>query len=195
MIRSIAARLRPADPDDREAGFTIAEVLVAMMVFAVVSVGVAAGIVNALVLTNDSKARTVATHLANQAMDLERGKSDIFQVVSKSTTQTVGQIVYTTAVSATWADASGAIGNDRSISSASHGSGSLRSQVSRPGISDIVQFFELEAIKPRHDPGMAHYRRCGGGVGDGQRQGAVEHGEVVLVVLAVVGQEAHRLVA
>jgi len=111
VIRSIAARLRPADPDDREAGFTIAEVLVAMMVFAVVSVGVAAGIVNALVLTNDSKARTVATHLANQAMDLERGKSDIFQVVSKSTTQTVGQIVYTTAVSATWADASGAIGN------------------------------------------------------------------------------------
>lgn len=111
MIRAIADRLRPADPASRDAGFTIAEVLVAMMVFAVVSVGVAAGIVNALVLTNDSKARTVATHLANQAMDLERGKSDIFQVVSKTSTQSVGQIVYTTAVTATWADASGAIGN------------------------------------------------------------------------------------
>lgn len=111
MIRSLAARLRPVDPDDREAGFSIAEVLVAMMVFAVISVGVAAGVINSLVLTNDSKARTVATHLANQAMDIERGKTDIFQVVSKSSTQTVGRIQYTIAVTAAWADAAGTIGN------------------------------------------------------------------------------------
>lgn len=111
MIRTIAARLRPSDPDDRDAGFTIAEVLVAMMVFAIISVGVAAGIVNSLVLTNDSKARTVATHLANRAMDLERGKSDIFTIVSKTSKQTVGGIEYTVAVTAAWADAAGAIGN------------------------------------------------------------------------------------
>lgn len=141
MIRAIAARLRPADPDEREAGFTIAEVLVAMMIFAVISVGVAAAIVNSLVLTNDSKARTVATHLANQAMDLERGKSDIFQVVSRTTSKTVGNIEYTTAVTATWADASGAIGNcGLSGSTTTIANKSVDVQVSWSSISGAAQY-------------------------------------------------------
>ncbi|MEB0002152.1 prepilin-type N-terminal cleavage/methylation domain-containing protein [Cryobacterium sp. RTC2.1] len=62
-------------------GFSLVEVLVAMMVFAVVALGVAFGIVTSLVFTKETRSREVATNLASQEIDLDRSFNDIFAVV------------------------------------------------------------------------------------------------------------------
>ncbi len=67
MTRRMVRRLRHGTSD--ESGFTIIEVMIAMMVFAIISVGVAYGITNALVLTQDSRSRQTALNLASQDID------------------------------------------------------------------------------------------------------------------------------
>jgi prepilin-type N-terminal cleavage/methylation domain-containing protein len=113
MLRVLNQLLRPRERGEGEAGFTMAEVMVAMMVFAIISVGVAAGIINSLVLTQDGKARTVALQLASERLDVERQQSDIFAVnggqITTSTPKTVGNVGYTIVETANWADASGAV--------------------------------------------------------------------------------------
>lgn len=105
MIRRLAAVLRPADPADRDAGLSLVEVIVAMMVFAVVSVGVAYSITNSLVLTRESRARAIATNLAAQDIDLLRSVEDVFTVTSKSWSTQVGGFTFHVARTAEWTDA------------------------------------------------------------------------------------------
>jgi len=105
MIRRLAAVLRPADPADRDAGLSLVEVIVAMMVFAVVSVGVAYSITNSLVLTRESRARAIATNLAAQDIDLLRSVEDVFTVTSKSWSTQVGGFTFHVARTAAWTDA------------------------------------------------------------------------------------------
>ncbi|GAB2979899.1 prepilin-type N-terminal cleavage/methylation domain-containing protein [Frigoribacterium salinisoli] len=105
MIRRLAAVLRPADPADRDAGLSLVEVIVAMMVFAVVSVGVAYSITNSLVLTRESRARAIATNLAAQEIDLLRSVEDVFTVTSKSWSTQVGGFTFHVARTAAWTDA------------------------------------------------------------------------------------------
>ena len=66
MFRRLNDVLRPASPAERDAGLSLVEVIVAMMVFTIISIGVAYTITNSLVLTRDSRARAVATNLAAQ---------------------------------------------------------------------------------------------------------------------------------
>ena len=105
MIRRLAAVLRPADPADRDAGLSLVEVIVAMMVFAIVSVGVAYSITNALVLTRENRARAIATNLAAQDVDLLRSVEDVFKVTSKTWTTQVSGFTFTVARTAEWTDA------------------------------------------------------------------------------------------
>ncbi|MGY4858102.1 type IV pilus modification PilV family protein [Cryobacterium sp. AP23] len=71
---------RGQDADD--SGLSLVEVLVAMMIFAIIALGVAFGIVNSLVMTKESRSREVAINLASQEIDLDRSVNDIFGVLN-----------------------------------------------------------------------------------------------------------------
>ncbi|MBD8583264.1 type II secretion system protein [Frigoribacterium sp. CFBP 8766] len=102
MFRRIDDVLRPASPAQRDAGLSLVEVIVAMMVFTIISIGVAYTITNSLVLTRESRARAVATNLAAQEIDLLRSVDDVFSVVSKTWVTEVGGTTFTIARSAEW---------------------------------------------------------------------------------------------
>ncbi len=120
MMRRIAAVFRPAEPADREAGFTVVEVMVAMMVFAIMSIGIAYGIVNALTLSQNSRSRTTAVALASQDIDGLRQTASataagIQQVTSLPAnpgdtvpTKTIGGVTYTISRDVNWVDSTGA---------------------------------------------------------------------------------------
>lgn len=120
MIRRLATILRPVDRSDAEAGFTVVEVMVAMMVFAIMSVGIAYGIVNALTLSQSSRSRTTAVSLASQDIDGLRqvsaaSSTGIQQVTSipanpgdAPLTKTIGGVVYTITRDVNWVDSTGA---------------------------------------------------------------------------------------
>lgn len=117
MLRRLASRLRPEDPGQRQAGFTIIEVLVAMMVFSFISLGVAYGLTNSLVLTKDSRSRAAATQLASADLDAMRQQASseadgVLGIASGSYTKQVqvNGITYTVTRTARWVDSTGAIG-------------------------------------------------------------------------------------
>jgi len=103
MFRRLSAVLRPASPAERDAGFSLIEVIVAMMVFTVISIGVAYTITNSLVLTRESRARAVATQLAAQDIDLLRSVEDVFSIQDKTWTTEVGGTTFEVTRRATWA--------------------------------------------------------------------------------------------
>lgn len=120
MIRRLAAVLRPTDRTQDDAGFTVIEVMVAMMVFAIMSMGIAYGIVNALTLSQSSRSRTTAVSLASQDIDGLRQKASasatgIQQVTSIPANpgeaplrKTLGGVEYTITRDVNWVDSSGA---------------------------------------------------------------------------------------
>jgi prepilin-type N-terminal cleavage/methylation domain-containing protein len=118
MFDRLQRILRPIEPTDREAGFSIIEVMVAMMVFAVMSVGIAYGIANTLQLTQTSRGRESAVALASQDIDSLRqtaaaSTAGIFNVVSKSgesNTKTLGDVTYQIDRSVRWVQSDGASG-------------------------------------------------------------------------------------
>ncbi|PZF62232.1 hypothetical protein DEI92_01655 [Curtobacterium sp. MCBD17_034] len=99
----------------REEGFTVIEVMVAMMVFAIISVGLAYGITNSLQTTQASRGRDMAVSLASQDIDTMRQTAaattnGIFSVLSASTTKSIGGVTYTVARTANWVQSDGATG-------------------------------------------------------------------------------------
>ncbi|WP_285115716.1 prepilin-type N-terminal cleavage/methylation domain-containing protein [Leifsonia sp. fls2-241-R2A-40a] len=76
-MKALLQRLRTS-----ESGVSLIEVLVAMMIFAIISVGVAYSLLSAFTLTGDSRARAVATNLAAQEVDLDRSAADFFALQS-----------------------------------------------------------------------------------------------------------------
>ncbi|MFF1634505.1 prepilin-type N-terminal cleavage/methylation domain-containing protein [Leifsonia sp. NPDC058248] len=79
-MKALRASLRTAR--DPEAGVSLIEVIVAMMIFAIISVGVAYALLSSFAITNDSRSRAVATNLAAQEIDLDRSAADIFALQS-----------------------------------------------------------------------------------------------------------------
>jgi prepilin-type N-terminal cleavage/methylation domain-containing protein len=79
-MKSMRAVLRPTR--DTEAGVSLIEVIIAMMIFAIISVGVAYTLLSSFAITNDSRSRAVATNLAAQEIDLDRSAADIFALQS-----------------------------------------------------------------------------------------------------------------
>ncbi|NUU06981.1 prepilin-type N-terminal cleavage/methylation domain-containing protein [Leifsonia sp. C5G2] len=76
-MKALFDRLRTA-----ESGVSLIEVIVAMMIFAIISVGVAYSLLSAFTITGDSRARAVATNLAAQEVDLDRSSGDFFGLQS-----------------------------------------------------------------------------------------------------------------
>lgn len=96
-------KIRLAD----ESGFSIMEVLVALIVFAVLAVGIAYSLTNALVLTNEARSREVAIHLASQEVDKLRSLEDIFQVLDSTSTYTVNGIDFSVKRKPVWDNSAG----------------------------------------------------------------------------------------
>ncbi len=76
MITSIRRRLTIAAHDDR--GMSLPEVLVAMVIFAIISSGLLYTMLSVLALGRDSRAREVALNLAAEEIDISRGFADVF---------------------------------------------------------------------------------------------------------------------
>jgi prepilin-type N-terminal cleavage/methylation domain-containing protein len=97
-----AARLEADD-----AGFTIIEVMVAMMIFAIIFLGVAYSTVTTLRMTADTVSREAAANLAAAEIDAVRALNDPFLVQSTSYTKSVGGTEYTVKRKTGWVSASG----------------------------------------------------------------------------------------
>ena len=93
--------------ESRDQGFTLIEVLVAMMVFGILSVLVAYLLTTAMTLTRSNRSSEVAANLAAQAIDKARSATDVFTVVSGVTYTTVDGTTYTVTRSAGWLTNSG----------------------------------------------------------------------------------------
>lgn len=98
-------RLRAAQPDE---GVSLIEVIIAMLVFAIIAVGVGYSTITILKITDDTRARQVATNLATTAIDAARSIPDPFDIVNQTTTQVVGDTTYTIVRSTSWVETSGA---------------------------------------------------------------------------------------
>lgn len=103
MIRTLSQLVRRrVSAGDPEAGMGLAEVLVAMFVFALVSVGLLHTLTQSMTTTRDSRARQVAANLAASEVDRAREEADLFSLLPVTRpAQTVGtdtfHVVRTTA--------------------------------------------------------------------------------------------------
>lgn len=106
------------NPED---GLTLIEVVAAMMVFTIISVGLLYTMMSLLSVTRDSRTRQVATNLAAQEIDLARDVNDIFNLGSTAPVTRVfdGQEYYVTRT-AVW------VSNPSSTAACGSGGGILR---------------------------------------------------------------------
>jgi prepilin-type N-terminal cleavage/methylation domain-containing protein len=104
-VNAIVKRLRSAGTDD---GFTIVEVMVAMVVFALIAGGVATGIVSTMYLTQDNRSRETALNLASADITSVRSDDDVFSVTGSTTTKAVGSQNFTVKRTTSWITSSGA---------------------------------------------------------------------------------------
>ncbi|EAR25717.1 hypothetical protein A20C1_07553 [marine actinobacterium PHSC20C1] len=100
-MHKVLQRLRSSD-----AGLSLLEVLVAMMIFAVVSLGVLQTLTTVLTITRDNRARVVAANLASQEIDLARDAGDVFTLGDDAYTKTLNGDVFTVTRSTQWVPSS-----------------------------------------------------------------------------------------
>ena len=96
---------RPAQRDD--AGLTLIEVMVALLVFTIVATGIIASMGTITRMTTDDRARVTAENLAAQEVDIVRAVSDPFTVVNKTTVYPVDGRNYTIKRSVSWVSSAG----------------------------------------------------------------------------------------
>lgn len=92
MNRLIEA-LRPTRTDE---GFSIVEVVVAMVVLTLLSTGIAAGTSVVARMTTDNRARQIAVNLAEAKLDADRAILDPTKIYAGTSTQTVSGHTFTT---------------------------------------------------------------------------------------------------
>lgn len=97
MIARLRERLRHDD-----SGMTIVEVIIAMVIFALVSTGFVYTMLSVLSLTRDSRAREVAANLASEEIDLARDAEDLFALVDDDWSLTVGSDKFHVARRTSW---------------------------------------------------------------------------------------------
>ena len=73
-------RARLGLDSSHDGGLTLIEVVVAMMIFMVITTGLLYTMTSLLGITRDSRPRQVATNLAAQEIDLARSIGDVFNV-------------------------------------------------------------------------------------------------------------------
>lgn len=97
--------------DDPEAGLTIVEVMVAMLVFALITVGAIVAIGTVLTMTGDNRSREIAANLASQDIDAQRALPDVFDVVGTPTSapivKTLSGTKFTLVRSVAWTSTTG----------------------------------------------------------------------------------------
>ncbi|AWB87231.1 hypothetical protein C3E77_11785 [Mycetocola zhujimingii] len=86
---------------------TLIELLVAMMVFAVIAVGVSMSITSVLSTTSGSRARVVATNLAASDIDFVRSLDDVFDVLTETYEREVDGTRFTINRSTSWISTAG----------------------------------------------------------------------------------------
>lgn len=96
-----------------DAGMTLIEVVVALLVFAIIASGIVAGMTTIARMTSDDRSRVVAANLAAEQTDLARAVGDPFKLTSATTTQSFptpdgGTRVYTIKRSISWVSSAGA---------------------------------------------------------------------------------------
>lgn len=91
-----------------DAGFSLIEVMVAMMVFMIIATGVAYTMLSSFALTNDSHFRLTAADLASQEIDQDRATASIVDLSSKGPwTEQVGNQTFTVTRTVSWVDDDG----------------------------------------------------------------------------------------
>ncbi|ROS58980.1 hypothetical protein EDF38_1820 [Frigoribacterium sp. PhB160] len=107
MIKRLSARLRPADPAERDAGLSIIEVVVALLVFAIITTGSIVAVGTVLSMTADNRSREIAANLASQAVDTARSVTDIADIASSTTPVSLNGVDFTVKQSASWITTTG----------------------------------------------------------------------------------------
>ncbi|WP_431804008.1 carboxypeptidase regulatory-like domain-containing protein [Microbacterium sp. bgisy203] len=93
---------------NEDAGFTLVEVVVAMIVFAVIATGFLYVLTSAMTMSRDTRARIVAANLASQQIDLIRSAKTVFDVKNETRTATLNGDRFEIATSWSWATSTGA---------------------------------------------------------------------------------------
>jgi prepilin-type N-terminal cleavage/methylation domain-containing protein len=70
-----------------DAGMTLIEIVVALLVFAIIASGIVAGMTTIARMTSDDRSRVVAANLAAEQTDLARAVGDPFKLTNATTTQ------------------------------------------------------------------------------------------------------------
>lgn len=89
-------------------GFTLIEVVVAMIVFSIIATGFIYVLTSGLSLTRDTRTRIVAANLASQQIDLVRSAATVFDVTDSTHSTTLNGDTFHVAVNTEWATSSGA---------------------------------------------------------------------------------------
>lgn len=97
IIRRFLAR-KPS----QEAGFSLIEVIIAMMVFMIIATAVAYTMTAALKATKDSRSRVEAANLASQEIDLDRSTANIFNLLDTTRSVSVNGQAFTIKRSTQW---------------------------------------------------------------------------------------------
>lgn len=108
-MKAIRTRLKRTAGLD--SGLTLIEIMVAMMVFAMIAVGVAYSMTLILAMGNDARAREVAGNLAAQELDLNRSVDDIFTLVDTDKTFVANGTTFHLHRDANWVTSAGADAN------------------------------------------------------------------------------------
>lgn len=109
----------PRVPRD-EAGFSLVEVVVALMVFSLVSLGLLHSVIASASASGDARHRVIAANLAASAVDQARaeGRIDLATLASTTSTTVVEGTTYTVERSATWVPGTGGTSCSSSTGSA-----------------------------------------------------------------------------
>jgi type II secretory pathway pseudopilin PulG len=106
-MRTLRQRLRPLEGDE---GIGMTELVVALMIFALIAVGVGYSLFSMTRLTRESTNRETAAHLAAQEVDRVQSLPDAFGVHSSTATSTIDGTEYTISTSVGWVSTTGASG-------------------------------------------------------------------------------------
>lgn len=98
---------RPFSARNEDSGFTLVEVVVAMLVFAIIVTGFLYVMTSGLVQNRDTRARVVAANLAAQQIDLARAAESVLDVRNETHTTTLNGDTFHVTTSWSWATSTG----------------------------------------------------------------------------------------
>src|SRR6478735_10412073 len=90
-VTAIRARLARSSADD---GMSLVEVILAMVIFALVTSGLVYAMLSVMTVTRDARARETATNLAAEEIDLSRAVANVFNLLDQSRTVTLNGDVF-----------------------------------------------------------------------------------------------------